>query len=113
MKSAYLLAAAVMLSMMVIAVAEPVEAKKGLAAKPAIVTTQEWGSKPEPIPDSRKQIPKWITIHHAGVVWRNSQDPAVFVRNMQNWGQNRPKLEKPPRDTYWPDLAYHFLIAPD
>ena len=32
---------------------------------------------------------------------------------MQVWGQNRPTLEKPPRDTYWPDLPYHFLIAPD
>ena len=36
-----------------------------------------------------------------------------FVRHMQVWGQNRPTLEKPPRDTYWPDLPYHFLIAPD
>src|SRR5206468_3804080 len=28
-------------------------------------------------------------------------------------GQNRPKLESPPRNTYWPDLPYHFLVAPD
>jgi len=83
------------------------------APKPSIVTRQQWGSKPEPIPDSRKQIPEWITIHHAGELWTNSIDPAQFVRNMQVWGQHRPQVEKPPRDTYWPDLPYHFLIAPD
>jgi hypothetical protein len=110
---ALLLGIALVLSGLTIAVAEPTAAPTTNVPKPPIVTTQEWGSKAQPIPDSRKQIPKWITIHHAGVVWRNAQDPAEFVRNMQNWGQNRPKLEKPPRDTYWPDLAYHFLIAPD
>jgi outer membrane protein assembly factor BamB len=80
---------------------------------PKIVTTQEWGSKPDPIPASRKQTPRFITLHHAGVLWTNSQDPAQFVRNMQSWGKRRPQIEKPPRDTYWPDLPYHFLIAPD
>lgn len=78
-----------------------------------LVTRDQWGSKPDPIPASRKHTPKWITIHHAGVLWTNSQDPAQFVRNMQSWGKRRPELEKPPRNTYWPDLPYHFLIAPD
>src|SRR4051812_48233493 len=32
---------------------------------------------------------------------------------MQSWGKRRPEVEKPPRNTYWPDLPYHFLIAPD
>jgi hypothetical protein len=78
-----------------------------------IVTREQWGSQPDPIPASRKHTPQWITIHHAGVLWTNSQDPAQFVRNMQVWGKKRPQVEKPPRDTYWPDLPYHFLIAPD
>jgi hypothetical protein len=81
--------------------------------KPPTVTREEWGSKPQPIPESRKQVPVWITIHHAGELWKQGADPAEFVRRMQIWGQNRPKLEKPPRDTYWPDLPYHFMIAPD
>lgn len=81
--------------------------------KPPTVTRQEWGSKPQPIPESRKQVPIWITIHHAGELWKPGADPAEFVRHMQIWGQNRPTMEKPPRDTYWPDLPYHFLIAPD
>ena len=73
-------------------------------AKPAIVTREQWGSKPEPIPDSRKHTPQFITIHHAGVDWKAGGDPQKFVQNMQAWGQ---------REKHWPDLAYHFLIAPD
>lgn len=88
------------------------------AARPAVcppnlVTREQWGSKPRPIPDSRRQTPRWITIHHAGELWKKGQDPVEFVRQMQVWGQNRPKTEKPPRDIYWPDLPYHYLIAPD
>ena len=35
------------------------------------------------------------------------------MQNLQAWGKRRPQVEKPPRNTYWPDLPYHFLIAPD
>src|SRR5438552_1515556 len=82
-------------------------------SRPTIVTRQQWGSGAKPIPDDRKQVPVWITIHHAGELWQNQMDPAEFVRRMQRWGQRRPQIEKPPRNTYWPDLPYHFLIAPD
>lgn len=82
------------------------------ALRPAIVSRDEWGSKPHAIPESRKHVPAWVTLHHAGVPWRG-KDPAQFVRDMQKWGQDRPRLEKPPRNTYWPDLPYHYLIAPD
>jgi hypothetical protein len=75
----------------------------GPASRPAIVWAAEWGSKPQPIPDSRKQTPKFITIHHAGVLWKGGSQ-VDFVRNMQSWGQ---------REKNWPDLPYHFLIAPD
>jgi hypothetical protein len=68
------------------------------------VTREEWGSEPQPIPDERKHTPKWVTIHHAGVDYKPGTDPAKFVKNMQGWGQ---------REKGWPDLAYHFLIAPD
>jgi len=72
--------------------------------RPAIVSAAEWGSKPQPIPDTRRQVPQWITIHHAGVLWEGKTTPVQFVRNMQAWGQ---------KDKNWPDLPYHFLIAPD
>jgi hypothetical protein len=72
--------------------------------KPPIVSREEWGSQPQPIPDSRKHVARFITIHHAGVDWKPGRDPAQFVKTMQAWGQ---------REKHWPDLAYHFLIAPD
>jgi hypothetical protein len=77
------------------------------------VPREKWGSTPDPIPDSRRHTPKYVTLHHAGVLWTNSQEPEQFLRNMQAWGKRRPEIEQPPRNTYWPDLAYHFLIAPD
>lgn len=81
--------------------------------KPQLVTRKQWGSQAKPISAFRLQTPEWVTIHHAGELWHKGDDPAVFVRHMQIWGQNRPALEQPPRNTYWPDLPYHFLIAPD
>src|SRR5437016_11402887 len=116
MKRCQIFIVACILACGAIAIAEPAAGLQGnehLARKPAIVTTQEWGSDPSPIDDSRKQVPKWVTIHHAGETWWNDKDPAKFVKAMQEWGKKRPQIEKPPRDTYWPDLPYHFLIAPD
>ena len=72
--------------------------------KPEVVTREQWGSEPQEMPDSRKHVPKYITIHHAGVDWKAGADPMKFVKSMQGWGQREKK---------WPDLAYHFLIAPD
>jgi hypothetical protein len=74
------------------------------AKKPQIVRAEEWGSQPHPIPEERKHTPKYITIHHAGVDWKADRSPEQFVRSMQGWGQ---------REKSWPDLPYHFLIAPD
>lgn len=77
------------------------------------VPRSEWGSNPDAIPENRRHDPQRITIHHAGVLWTNSKQPERFLRDMQSWGKKRPAIEKPPRNTYWPDLPYHFLIAPD
>jgi hypothetical protein len=72
--------------------------------KPKIITREEWGSTPQPIPDSRKHTPKFITIHHAGTLWTADKDPVKFVKSLQVFGQNQKN---------WPDVPYHFLIAPD
>jgi hypothetical protein len=92
---------------------EPKAASSKVERPKNIVARDEWGSKPDPIPASRKHEPKFVTLHHAGVLWTNSKEPAQFVRDMQSWGKKRPQIEKPPRNTFWPDLPYHFLIAPD
>src|SRR5690349_20499510 len=95
----------VTLSLALPAVAQqPTSQPAARVERPPIVSAKEWGSTPLPIPDSRRHTPRFITIHHAGVFLKSTTDPAVFVKNMQAWGQ---------RDKKWPDLAYHFLIAPD
>jgi hypothetical protein len=78
--------------------------QKPVVQKPPTVTREQWGSQPQEIPESRKHTPKFVTIHHAGVTWKAGSDPQKFVSNMQKWGQ---------REKNWPDLAYHFMIAPD
>jgi hypothetical protein len=72
--------------------------------KPTIITAQEWGSEPDPIPDDRRHRPRFITIHHAGVTWTEDDEPVRRLRGLQAWGK---------RDRNWPDIPYHFMIAPD
>lgn len=108
------LALALSLAIAPLAAAQPAaDVSNTVVPKPEIVTREAWGSTPDPIPDERRHTPKYVTIHHAGVLWTNSQAPEQFLKNMQAWGKRRPEVEQPPRNTYWPDLAYHFLIAPD
>jgi hypothetical protein len=97
-------AAAILLLFASIALADSKSAPVGAATRPAIVPASEWGSKPQPIPDARKQTPKSITIHHAGVLWKAGDDAVKSLQSLQAWGQKEKK---------WPDLPYHFLIAPD
>ena len=74
--------------------------------KPAleIITREEWGSRPDPIPESRKQTPKFFTLHHAGELWKPGTDAALSIRKLQAYGQ---------REKGWPDVPYHYIIAPD
>lgn len=69
-----------------------------------IVTREEWGSKPQPLDESKRHVPKFITIHHEGVLWKAGTDNAAKLRNVQSWGQ---------REKNWPDLPYHYIIAPN
>ena len=71
---------------------------------PQISPASDWGSSPQPLDDALRQVPRRIVIHHAGVVWKASDDPYQKLRNLQIWGQ---------REKHWPDLPYHYLITPD
>lgn len=84
-------------------------ASKPVVAQPEMVTAEQWGSDPLPIPEDRRHEPKYITLHHAGVDWKAGNDPNEKVRNLQAWGKK--SVEDGGKG--WPDLPYHFLIAPD
>jgi len=87
-------------------VGQPERAEDSDLSKPGpdIVSAQEWKSSPQPIPEARKHVPVRITIHHAGVLWAEGSDPYTKILALQTWGK---------RDKQWPDVPYHYLIAPD
>lgn len=70
----------------------------------SLVSREQWGSTPRPMGDEWLQQPERLVVHHAGVVWKPGSDPVAKVKNLQTWGQ---------REKGWPDLPYHYLIAPD
>jgi len=52
----------------------------------------------------REHTPQRIVLHHAGVLWKEGDNPHKKILALQSWGQ---------RDKNWPDVPYHYLIAPD
>lgn len=72
--------------------------------RPAIVSAAEWGSVPQPIADERRQVVTQLTVHHAGELWKPTDDPVKKLKGLQKYGQTQKN---------WPDLPYHFMIAPD
>jgi hypothetical protein len=97
-------AAVLCVALMTASVRSADEPAKTKLSKPPTVLREDWGSKPKPIGDDHKHTPKQITIHHAGVDWKTGRDPAEVVRAVQKYGQEQKN---------WPDLPYHFMIAPD
>lgn len=75
-----------------------------LAQPEGFITRQQWGSQPGPLPEDLRHTPSRVVLHHSGVVWKEGDDPFKKIRALQSWGQ---------REKNWPDLPYHFLIAPD
>ena len=72
-------------------------------ADPTFITRAQWGSKPLPISKSMRHTPTLLTLHHSGVLWKEGDDPYVKIRALQSWGQ---------KEKGWPDLPYHYMIAP-
>lgn len=72
--------------------------------KPTIISAEEWGSSPDVMPPSKLHEPSRLTVHHAGEIWRPGRGSVARLTALQTWGK---------RERNWPDLPYHFLIAPD
>ncbi|MFQ5505240.1 MAG: peptidoglycan recognition family protein [Planctomycetota bacterium] len=76
----------------------------GQAERPAVIPAAAWNSQPDPISESLRHVPLRVTVHHAGVTWKKDDDPYRKLVALQSWGK---------RDKGWPDVPYHFLVAPD
>lgn len=86
-------------------------ARDAAPARPAIIEPASWGSRPGDMSGEPTQNRfAWITLHHASELWTSRSDAVKFICAVQRWGQSPPD---PPRKAVWPDLPYHFMIAPD
>lgn len=84
--------------------ASPAATTRVPVERPDIIPASAWGSTPQAIPDSRRQEVKFLTVHHAGELWKEGDDPMRKLRGLQKYGQTQKG---------WPDIPYHFMIAPD
>ncbi len=98
------IATCVMVCIAIASAREPAPPGTSPLDAPPIVSRADWGSKPLPLDESRRQVPRLITLHHAGVIWKDSDEPLAKARALQTWGQ---------KEKNWPDVPYHYLIAPD
>lgn len=72
--------------------------------RPEVIPASAWDSQPQKIDEEHRHAPTRVTLHHAGELWKDTDDPIKKIKGLQSWGQ---------RDKGWPDVPYHFLIAPD
>jgi len=70
---------------------------------PALVAVEAWGGSAAAEPAAPQRIAR-ITLHHQGELWHADADPAAYLRRLQQWS----RLSK-----RWPDIPYHYVIAPD
>lgn len=70
---------------------------------PQIIATADWGGVPSEGSQPTQEI-RHITLHHEGESWVISNDPAAYLRRLQKWSRETK---------HWPDIPYHYVIAPD
>lgn len=72
---------------------------------PEIISVEHWGGSPDARPPAvPPQDIRRITLHHQGTHWQPGADVPAYLRRLQQWS----RLSK-----RWPDIPYHYVIAPD
>lgn len=79
---------------------------------PAIVTREEWGSKPR-LPGAKRHKITRITIHHTGVAINRARSLEDKLRGLQTFSQRVDKLADGRTKPAWPDIPYHYYISVD
>ena len=98
-------AARLLYALLLVVAALPVAASpEHPAPRPEIVSRDDWGATPADYPDALKHTPRTVLIHHAGVVFKPDADPAAKMRGLLRFSRE---------DKGWPDVPYHFVVAPD
>ncbi|BAM03444.1 peptidoglycan recognition protein family protein [Phycisphaera mikurensis] len=74
------------------------------APAPSIVMRERWGGEEVEYPEALRHEPATVLLHHAGVAWRAGADPAASMRGLLRFSRE---------EKGWPDVPYHFVVAPD
>lgn len=70
---------------------------------PDIVTVQDWGGQATPAPAQPQRLHQ-LTLHHGGVDWPLDKPVPDYLRRLQRWSRQTQG---------WPDIPYHYIVAPD
>lgn len=70
----------------------------------AVVPAAEWGAVAAPALQQAPQHITHLTLHHQGELWREGADVPAYLRRLQRWSREAKG---------WPDLPYHYIVAPD
>lgn len=74
------------------------------APKPDVVSRDDWGATPADYPEAMRHTPRVVLLHHAGVIFAPGADPAAKMRGLLRFSRE---------EKGWPDVPYHFVVAPD
>lgn len=74
-----------------------------VAPRRAIVGVAAWGGSTTEAPQPPQHI-EHITLHHQGELWRDGADVPAYLRRLQQWSRTTK---------HWPDIPYHYVVAPD
>ncbi|MEM1054322.1 MAG: peptidoglycan recognition family protein [Bacteroidota bacterium] len=77
-----------------------------------LVSRREWGAQ-DPIGEMRPHTPVALTIHHTATPQAPDRDPRGTLRNLQRFSISSDTLDDGRPKLPWPDVPYHYYIAPD
>lgn len=75
-----------------------------VAAPLHAVAVAAWAGVPAAPPPNAMQRITHVTVHHQGELWQDGADVPAYLRRLQRWSREARG---------WPDLPYHYIVAPD
>ena len=77
-----------------------------------LLTRAEWDARP-PAGAMQRHTPRALTIHHTATPQRPDRDPRETLRALQRFSFSDETLADGTPKRAWPDVPYHYYIAPD
>ena len=67
------------------------------------ISRNDWEAN-TPKGDFELQNIRFITIHHSGIFYSETEDTKIYLRNLQEWCKRKHD---------WEDIPYHYMIDPE